>query len=104
MGVLVAMPVVGLVGLGLVGVASAVAQYPWVARHRHLCVGGLVLAGVCSLLAAVGLWTLRESILSDNYYSIMAGSVAVTVLPLGRAVTGTRLRAAWKGLGLVWAF
>jgi len=104
MGALVGMPWIGLGGLGLLGVVSAVAQTPRVAQRRHLCVGGLILAGVCSLFAAAGLWTIRGSILSDNYYSILAGLVTVTILPPGRAVAGARLRAAWKGLGLLWAF
>ncbi len=104
MGALVGMPGIGLGGVGLLGVISAVAQTPWVAQRRHLCVGGLILAGVCSLLAAAGLWTVRGDILSDNYYSILAGLVTVTILPPGRAVAGTRMRAAWEGLGLLWAF
>ena len=98
------MPAICLGGLGLLGVVSVVAQTPWIAQRQPLCMGALVLAGVCSLLAAAGLWTVRGGILSDNYYSILAGLVAVTILPLGRAVAGTRLRAAWKGLGLLWAF
>ena len=106
MGILVAMPVIGLVGLGLVGIASAVAQSPSGARRRHFCVKALI---ACwrfgsSSWRRVGLWTVRQGILADNYYAIMAGLVAVTILPLSRVVTGTRLRAGWKGLGLLWAF
>src|ERR1035437_4527947 len=83
MGGLVGMPAMCLGGLGLLGGLAVVAQTPWIAQRQPLCMGALVLAGVCSLLAAAGLWTVRGGILSDNYYSILAGLVAVTILPLG---------------------
>jgi lysophospholipase L1-like esterase len=64
----------------------------------------LILAIVCSLLAASGLWTVRGGILSGSYYSILAGLVTITILPPGQAVAPAWLQAAWKGLGLLWAF
>ena len=104
MGELVGIPGIGLGALGLLGVVSAVAQTPWIARRPRLCAGGFIFAGVCSLLAAYGLWTVRGGILSSNYYSILAWLVTVTILPPGRVGGGRWLPTAWKGLGLLWAF
>jgi lysophospholipase L1-like esterase len=104
MGELVGIPGIGLVAFGLLGVASALAQTPWIVRRRRLCAGGLILAGLGSLLAAYGLWTVRGGILSSNYYSVLAWLVTLTILPPGRVDGGGWLRTAWKGLGLLWAF
>jgi lysophospholipase L1-like esterase len=104
MGELVGIPGIGLVAFGLLGVASAAAQTPWIVGRRRLCAGGLILAGLCSLLAAYGLWTVRGGILSSNYYSVLAWLVTLTILPPGRVDGGGWLRTAWKGLGLLWAF
>jgi lysophospholipase L1-like esterase len=104
MGEMVGIPAFGLGALGLLGVASAVAQTPSIAGRQRLCAGGLVLAGLCSLLAAYGLWTVRGGILSSNYYSFLAWLVTLTILPPGRGDGGGWLPSAWKGLGLLWAF
>ena len=104
MGGLVDIPRLGLAALALLGSVSAVAQIPWVAQRRRLYVGGVILAGVCSLLAAFGLWTVRGGILSSNYYSVLAWLVAVTILPPARAGGGAWPQSAWKTLGMLWAF
>jgi lysophospholipase L1-like esterase len=104
MGGLVGIPWIGLGALGLLGVVSAVVQTPRMVQRRRFCIGGLTLAVFCSLLAAFGLWTVSGTLLSSNYYSILAWLVAVTLLPPARTLGGGWLQPAWKGLGLVWAF
>jgi lysophospholipase L1-like esterase len=104
MGWLVRIPAVGLGALGVLAVASAAAQAPWMARRPRLCAAGVVLAGVGTLFAAFGFWTVRGGILSSNYFSLLAWLVTLAILPLGRAVPGAHLQSAWKALGLLWAF
>ena len=104
MGEMVGIPAFGLGALGMLGATSAVAQTPWTARRPRLCAGALILAALCSLLAALGLWTVRGGILSSNYFSVLAWLVTVTILPPGRMDGGRWLPTTWKGLGLLWAF
>jgi lysophospholipase L1-like esterase len=104
MGEMVGMPGASLGAFGLLGVAAAAAQTPWIAPRRRLCGAGVVLAALCSLVAALGLWAVRGGILSSTYYSVLAWLVAVTILPAAPAVGGRWLQTAWKGLGMLWAF
>jgi lysophospholipase L1-like esterase len=102
MAALVKIPPLGLAGFGIVGIASALGQSS-LARGRFRA-SVLIFALAGTVLAADGLWHVRNDIFSDNYYAIMAGITAATILPLRRGLKGEGCETSWRALGLFWAF